>query len=39
MVRQAKANGTAIVAICHDAPVREAIADRLFAMTQYQDAA
>ncbi len=39
MVRQAKANGTAIVAICHDADVREAIADRLFAMTPYQDAA
>ncbi len=39
MVRQAKANGTAIVAICHDADVRDAIADRLFAMTPYQDAA
>jgi alpha-D-ribose 1-methylphosphonate 5-triphosphate synthase subunit PhnL len=39
MVQRAKAQGTAIVAICHDADVREAIADRLFAMTPYQDAA
>jgi alpha-D-ribose 1-methylphosphonate 5-triphosphate synthase subunit PhnL len=39
MVRAAKANGTAIVAICHDGDVRDAIADRLFAMTPYQDAA
>jgi alpha-D-ribose 1-methylphosphonate 5-triphosphate synthase subunit PhnL len=39
MVREAKAKGTAIVAICHDADVRDAIADRLFAVTQYQDAA
>jgi alpha-D-ribose 1-methylphosphonate 5-triphosphate synthase subunit PhnL len=39
MVRNAKANGTAIVAICHDADVRDAIADRLFTMTPYQDAA
>jgi alpha-D-ribose 1-methylphosphonate 5-triphosphate synthase subunit PhnL len=39
MVREAKARGTAIVAICHDADVRDAIADRLFAMTPYQDAA
>ena len=39
MVREAKANGTAIVAICHDVDVREAIADRLFAMTPLQDAA
>jgi len=39
MVRQAKENGTAIVAICHDADVREAIADRLFTMTPFQDAA
>ena len=31
--------GTAIVAICHDADVRDAIADRLFTMTPYQDAA
>jgi len=39
MVRDAKASGIAIVAICHDAEVREAIADRLFTMTPYQDAA
>jgi len=39
MVREAKANGAAIVAICHDIDVRDAIADRLFAMTPYQDAA
>ncbi len=39
MVREAKARGTAVVAICHDADVRDAIADRLFAMTPYQDAA
>ena len=39
MVREAKARGTAIVAICHDADVRDAIADRLFEMTPYQEAA
>jgi alpha-D-ribose 1-methylphosphonate 5-triphosphate synthase subunit PhnL len=39
MVLEAKASGTAIVAICHDADVREAIADRLFTMTPLQDAA
>jgi alpha-D-ribose 1-methylphosphonate 5-triphosphate synthase subunit PhnL len=39
MVQDAKANGTAIVAICHDADVRDAIADRLFTMSPYQDAA
>jgi alpha-D-ribose 1-methylphosphonate 5-triphosphate synthase subunit PhnL len=39
MVSEAKAHGTAIIAICHDADVRDAIADRLFAMTPYQDAA
>jgi len=39
MVRDAKARGTAIVAICHDADVRDAIADRLFVMTPNQDAA
>jgi alpha-D-ribose 1-methylphosphonate 5-triphosphate synthase subunit PhnL len=39
MVQQAKASGTAIVAICHDADVRDAIADRLFTMSPYQDAA
>ena len=39
MVRDAKAAGIAIVAICHDADVRDVIADRLFTMTPYQDAA
>jgi alpha-D-ribose 1-methylphosphonate 5-triphosphate synthase subunit PhnL len=39
MVQDAKARGTAIVAICHDADVRDVIADRLFAMSPYQDAA
>jgi alpha-D-ribose 1-methylphosphonate 5-triphosphate synthase subunit PhnL len=39
MVREAKARGTAIVTICHDADVRDAIADRLFVLTPYQDAA
>ncbi len=37
MVRDAKARGTAIVAICHDADVRDAIADRLFPVAPYQD--
>jgi alpha-D-ribose 1-methylphosphonate 5-triphosphate synthase subunit PhnL len=39
MVQEAKARGIAIVAICHDADVRDAIADRLFVVTPYQDAA
>jgi alpha-D-ribose 1-methylphosphonate 5-triphosphate synthase subunit PhnL len=39
MVQDAKANGTAIVAICHDADVRDVIADRLFTLTPCQDAA
>ncbi|MDR3537404.1 MAG: phosphonate C-P lyase system protein PhnL [Acetobacteraceae bacterium] len=39
MVREAKARGTAIIAICHDAEVRDAIADRLFPLTPLQDAA
>ena len=39
MVRDAKALGIAIVAICHDADVRDAIADRLFTMTPCQEAA
>jgi alpha-D-ribose 1-methylphosphonate 5-triphosphate synthase subunit PhnL len=39
LVRNAKASGTAIVAICHDADVRDAIADRLFTLAPYQDAA
>jgi alpha-D-ribose 1-methylphosphonate 5-triphosphate synthase subunit PhnL len=39
LIQNAKLSGTAIVAICHDADVRDAIADRLFTMTPYQDAA
>ena len=39
MINEAKARGTAIIAICHDADVRDAIADRLFALTPLQDAA
>jgi alpha-D-ribose 1-methylphosphonate 5-triphosphate synthase subunit PhnL len=39
MVREAKARGNAIVAICHDAEVRDAIADRLFPLQPQQDAA
>ena len=39
MIHEAKARGIAIVAICHDAEVRDAIADRLFALTPLQDAA
>ena len=39
LVREAKARGTAIVAICHDPEVRAAIADRLFPLTPLQDAA
>ena len=39
LVDEAKTRGTAIVAICHDADVREAIADRLFPLTPLQDAA
>ena len=39
MINQAKARGTAVVAICHDAAVREAIADRLFELMPLQDAA
>ena len=39
MIRQAKRRGSAIVAICHDADVRDAIADRVFSMTLQQDAA
>jgi alpha-D-ribose 1-methylphosphonate 5-triphosphate synthase subunit PhnL len=38
-IRDAKARGTAIVAICHDPDVCNAIADRLFAMEPYRDAA
>ena len=39
MIQAAKANGTAIVAICHDTEVREAIADRLFTLSDHRDAA
>jgi alpha-D-ribose 1-methylphosphonate 5-triphosphate synthase subunit PhnL len=39
MIREAKARGTAIVAICHDADIRDAIADRLFPLAPLQDAA
>ena len=39
MINGAKARGTAIIAICHDAEVRDAIADRLFPLLPLQDAA
>ena len=39
MINEAKARGTAIIAICHDADVRDKIADRLFALKPLQDAA
>jgi alpha-D-ribose 1-methylphosphonate 5-triphosphate synthase subunit PhnL len=39
MINEVKANGTAIVAICHDADVRDRIANRLFELTPLQDAA
>jgi alpha-D-ribose 1-methylphosphonate 5-triphosphate synthase subunit PhnL len=39
MINEAKARGTAVVAICHDAAVRDAIADRLFELMPLQDAA
>jgi alpha-D-ribose 1-methylphosphonate 5-triphosphate synthase subunit PhnL len=39
MINEAKARGTAIIAICHDSDVRDAIADRLFPLTPLQDAA
>ena len=39
MIREAKARGIAVVAICHDAEVRDAIADRLFPLTPSQEAA
>ena len=39
MINEAKQRGTAIIAICHDAEVRDAIADRLFQLTPLQDAA
>jgi alpha-D-ribose 1-methylphosphonate 5-triphosphate synthase subunit PhnL len=39
MIQQAKARGTAIVAICHDMDVRDQIADRLFPVQPYREAA
>ena len=39
MINQTKARGTAIIAICHDTDVRDAIADRLFPLMPLQDAA
>jgi alpha-D-ribose 1-methylphosphonate 5-triphosphate synthase subunit PhnL len=39
MIREAKAHGTAIVGIFHDIDIRDTVADRLFAVTQLQDAA
>ncbi len=39
MINEAKARGIAIVAICHDTEVRDAIADRLFELRPLQDAA
>ena len=39
MINEVKANGTAIIAICHDTDVRDRIADRLFALAPLQDAA
>jgi len=39
LVREAKAAGTAILGIVHDAPTRDAIADRLFQLTPIRAAA
>jgi alpha-D-ribose 1-methylphosphonate 5-triphosphate synthase subunit PhnL len=39
MINEVKAKDTAIIAICHDADVRDRIADRLFALAPLQDAA
>lgn len=39
LIREAKAAGTAIIGIVHDAEVREAVADRLFDVLPQQDAA
>jgi alpha-D-ribose 1-methylphosphonate 5-triphosphate synthase subunit PhnL len=39
MIIEAKACGTAIVGIFHDIEIRDAVADRLFTVTQLQDAA
>jgi alpha-D-ribose 1-methylphosphonate 5-triphosphate synthase subunit PhnL len=38
-IQDAKARGTAIVAICHDLDVRDQIADRLFPVQPYREAA
>ena len=38
LIQAAKARGVAVVAICHDPAVRDAIADRLFPLTPMQDA-
>lgn len=39
MIRAAKTRGTAIISICHDTDVRDAIADRLFPLPVTQEAA
>ncbi len=39
MILEAKARGTAVVGIFHDAAVRDAVADRLYSVTPMQDAA
>ena len=39
MINEAKNRGIAIIAICHDTDVRDAIADRLFPLMPLQDAA
>lgn len=39
LVNEAREAGAAIVAICHDAPVRDAIATRLFDVTEFAAAA
>jgi alpha-D-ribose 1-methylphosphonate 5-triphosphate synthase subunit PhnL len=39
LIQEAKASGTAIVGIFHDAEVREAVADRVFIVEPMQDAA
>ena len=39
MISEAKARGTAVIAICHDPDVRDQIADRLFTLSPLQDVA
>jgi alpha-D-ribose 1-methylphosphonate 5-triphosphate synthase subunit PhnL len=39
MIQDAKSRGTAIVAICHDLDVRDQIADHLFAVEPFREAA